>query len=100
MRTETLSFNTANGPGAAYAALPDAPSGKAVIVVQEYWGLNAHIKDIADRYAAEGFVAVAPDLYRGKIAKDSGEASQLMRALSPHYGLATIKQTIHATALA
>jgi len=100
MRSEMLSFNTANGPASAYVALPDGSSGKAVIVVQEYWGLNDHIKDVANRYAAEGFVAIAPDLYRGKIAADSTEASQLMRALSSDDGLDTIKNAIDAAALA
>lgn len=100
MKTEMMSFDTANGPAHAYAALPDNPSGKAVIVIQEYWGLNEHIKDIARRYADEGFVAVAPDLYRGKIAADSGEAARMMQNLSSEEGLDTIKNAIDATALA
>ena len=100
MQTESLSFYTANGPASAYVALPDNSSGKAVIVIQEWWGLNDHIKDIAGRYAGEGFVAIAPDLYRGKIAKDSGEASQMMNALSRDDGLDTIKNAIDASALA
>jgi len=96
MGTETLSFDTANGPSSAYVAMPDGGSKKAVLVVQEYWGLVDHIKDIANRYADEGFVAIAPDLYRGKIAKDSSEASALMRALSVDDGLDTIKSAIDA----
>ncbi len=100
MRNEMLSFDTANGPTSAYTALPDAESGKAVIVIQEWWGLNDHIKDIANRYADEGFVAVAPDLYRGRIAKDSTEASQMMNALASEDGLDTIKNAIDAAALA
>ncbi|MEP6787537.1 MAG: dienelactone hydrolase family protein [Acidobacteriota bacterium] len=100
MQTETLSFATANGPSSAYVALPDAPSGKAVLVIQEWWGLNDHIKDIARRYAAEGFVAIAPDLYRGKVAKESGEASAMMNALELDDGLDTIKNAIEAGALA
>ena len=100
MRNEMLSFDTANGQAGAYAALPDGSSGKAVIVIQEYWGLNDHIKDIANRYAAEGFVAVAPDLYRGKIAADSTEALQMMHSLTSEDGLDTIKNAIDAAALA
>ena len=100
MRTETLSFNTANGPTNAYAAIPVGAVDKAVIVIHEWWGLNDHIKDIARRYADEGFVAVAPDLYRGKIAADSNEAAQMMHALAPEDGLDTIKNAIDAASLA
>jgi carboxymethylenebutenolidase len=94
-----LSFGTANGPSSAYVALPDAESSRAVLVVQEWWGLNEHIKDIANRYANEGFIAVAPDLYRGRIAKDSSEASEMMHALQIEDGIDTIKNTIEAAAL-
>ena len=99
MTTETLSFNTAGGPTTAFVALPDTPGEKAVIVIQEWWGLNDHIKDIASRYAAEGFTAIAPDLYRGRIAKDPQEASQMMHALSIEDGVDTIKNTIDAAGI-
>ncbi len=98
--SETLSFETANGPTTAYVAGSDVDSGKGVIVMQEWWGLNDHIKDIADRYAAEGFVAIAPDLYRGKIAADPDEASKMMNALAVDDGLDTIKNAIEAASLA
>ena len=100
MRNEMLSFDTANGQTSAYVALPDGSDGKAVIVIQEYWGLNDHIKDIANRYAGEGFTAIAPDLYRGRIAADSSEASQMMHSLTSSDGLDTIKNAIDAAALA
>lgn len=98
--TETLSFETANGPTTAYVAGADLNNGKAVIVIQEWWGLNDHIKDIADRYAAEGFIAIAPDLYRGKVAADPDEASKMMNALAIEDGLDTIKNAIDAASLA
>jgi carboxymethylenebutenolidase len=100
MQNEMLSFDTANGPSSAYVALPEESNGKAVIVIQEWWGMNDHIKDIADRYAAEGFTAVAPDLYRGKIAADSTEASKMMHDLTNEDGLDTIKNAIDAASLA
>ena len=100
MRTEMLSFDTANGPTSAYTAIPEIPNGKAVIVIQGWWGLNGHIKDIANRYATEGFIAVAPDMYRGRIAKDSSEASQMMHDLTNANGLDTIKNAIDAASLA
>ena len=57
--------------------------GPGVVVIQEWWGLDDHIKDIADRFAREGFVALAPDLYHGKVAKKSepDEAGKLLMAL-------------------
>jgi len=100
MRNETLSFDTAKGPTSAYVALPDASKDKAVFVIQEWWGLNDHIKDVANRYAAEGFIAIAPDLYRGKIAADSTEASKMMHDLTNEDGLDTIKNAIDGAALA
>jgi carboxymethylenebutenolidase len=90
MRTETLSYSTANGDSSAFAAMPDADATKAVLVIQEWWGVNDHIKDIAGRYANEGFIAIAPDLYRGTIAKTSDEASKLMHDLKLEDGLDTI----------
>lgn len=96
MKTETLQFNTANGMSTAYVAAPDSAdeTTKAVVVIQEWWGLNDHIKDIANRYAAEGFIAIAPDLYRGKIAKDSTEASKMMNGLDIDDGLNTIESAM------
>jgi carboxymethylenebutenolidase len=99
MHNEMVSFNTANGRSSAYVALPDGGGRKAVIVVHEWWGLVDHIKDIAGRYAGEGFVAIAPDLYRGRAAKDSDEASQLMHELAMENGLDTIRNAIDAIAL-
>lgn len=97
MKTETLQFETANGASSAYVAMPDnADTTKAVILVQEWWGLNDHIKDIADRYAEEGFTAIAPDLYRGKLAANPQEASQLMHDLQIEDGLDTIKNAMDA----
>lgn len=98
MKTETLSFDTAGGATTAYATAPDEVGEqiKAVILIQEWWGLNDHVKDIAGRYAGEGFVCIAPDLYRGKLAADSGEASQMMRDLAIEDGLDTIKNAIDA----
>lgn len=96
MKIETLNFNTANGETTAYVAAPDEANGKAVILIQEWWGLNEHIKDIARRYAEEGFTAIAPDLYRGKLAKNPQEAGEMMQALSLEDGLDTIKNAIEA----
>lgn len=96
MSERTLSFSTANGDTTAYVVTPENDRKKAVIVIQEWWGLNAHIKDIANRYAAEGFIGIAPDLYRGKIATNSDDASKMMHDLSTEDGIDTIKNAIAA----
>lgn len=96
MNSETLSFDTGSGPSTAYAAIPDAGNGKAVVVIHEWWGLNDHVKDIVNRYAAEGFIAIAPDLYRGTIASNAEDASKLMHALQIVDGLDTIRKAMTA----
>lgn len=96
MREKFLNFETTGGQTNAYLTMPDEGSDRAVILIQEWWGLNDHIKDIAGRYADEGFVAIAPDLYRGRLARDPNEASQFMAALSIEDGLDTIKSAIDA----
>jgi len=59
----------------------------AIIVIQEWWGLNPHIEDITRRFAREGFIAVAPDLYDGVVTKDPKEAGNLMSSLKTEKGL-------------
>jgi len=72
----------ANGRTAAgYLSLPEQP-GPGIVVVQEWWGLVGHIKDLADRFAAEGFVALAPDLYNGEVTKSPDEAGKMLMALN------------------
>ncbi len=90
MKNETINFSTLNGDSSAYVAIPDNSNGKAVILIHEWWGLNDHIKDIAGRYAAEGFTAIAPDLYRGVIATNPDDASRMMHELGIGDGLDTI----------
>ena len=64
-----------------YLSLPARGSGPGVIVLQEWWGLVDHIREVCDRLAREGFVALAPDLYRGESATDPGAAGRLMMEL-------------------
>ena len=72
---------TANGhTTAAYLARLRQP-GPPIVVIQEWWGLVPHIEHIADRFAAEGFVALAPDLYHGEKATSPDHAGKLMMAL-------------------
>ncbi|MCI0416667.1 dienelactone hydrolase family protein [bacterium] len=72
------------GNGQSYTGyLSPAPNGgSGVIVVQEWWGLVDHVKDVADRFAAAGFIALAPDFFHGKTAKSPDEAGKLFMALN------------------
>lgn len=72
--------NSHQTPG--YLAKPEGNGPfPAVVAIQEWWGLVGHIKDVADRFAAEGFVTLAPDLYHGQIAEEPNEARKLAMAL-------------------
>jgi carboxymethylenebutenolidase len=62
----------------AYVSVPPRGSGPGVVVIQEWWGLVPHIRNLADRFAAEGFVAIAPDLYRGEKTTEPDEAGKLL----------------------
>jgi carboxymethylenebutenolidase len=97
MKAETLDLSTSLGATTAYVDRPKADSTAAVILIQEWWGINQHIRDIASRYADEGYVCVAPDLYRGRVAQDAEEASALMHALAIEDGTETIKHAIAET---
>jgi len=64
------------------AYTPGQQAQPVVIVIQEWWGLNEHIKDVARRFAEEGYVALAPDLYHGQVATEPDEARKLAMELS------------------
>ena len=73
---EMVEFTSNGGTCPGYLATPDGGSGPGVLVIQEWWGLVPHIKDVCDRFAGEGFVALAPDLYRGQsTTSPTGRAS-------------------------
>jgi carboxymethylenebutenolidase len=77
---ENVNFKANGGAADGYLARP-AQGGPGVVVIQEWWGLNDHIKKVADRYAREGFLALAPDLYHGTTTKSPDEAGKLLMAL-------------------
>lgn len=64
-----------------YLAVPESGRGPAVVVIQEWWGLVPHIEDLVERFAKEGFLAIAPDLYHGKTTKSPDEAGKLLMEL-------------------
>ena len=78
---EMVQFPFSSGNTSGYLAIPQSGKGPGVVVIQEWWGLVDHIKDVCDRFAAEGFVALAPDLFDGKTTKSPDEAGKLMMAL-------------------
>jgi carboxymethylenebutenolidase len=73
-----IPVNGRTTPG--YLALPAKP-GPGVVVIQEWWGLVPHIERVADRFAASGFVTLAPDLYHGATAKSPDQAGKMMMAM-------------------
>jgi len=85
MTTTNVTFEATNGGDVNGLVFEPGGSGKApaVVLVQEWWGVNQHIRTLAERLAAEGFLVVAPDLYHGTIATDEGDAAALMNALDP-----------------
>jgi carboxymethylenebutenolidase len=78
---QNTTFASNGGQAHGYLALPASGSGPGVIVIQEWWGLTDYIVGVADRLAAEGFVALAPDLFGGRTTHDSDEAGKLMSQL-------------------
>jgi carboxymethylenebutenolidase len=82
----------------AFVVEPAADGTRAaVIVVQEWWGLNDHIRDVARRFAREGYFAIAPDLYSRqghKVATEPNQAADLMGALKKEDGIEDLQTTI------
>ncbi len=77
-----VEFQADGGTAPGYLATPEAGSGPATIVLQEWWGLDDSIRRMCDRFAADGFFALAPDLYRGETTEQPDEAQQKMMAMS------------------
>ena len=96
MHIESLNLVTVQGATTAYVARPHSEASAAVILIHEWWGINDHIRDLAGRYASEGYLCLAPDLYRGRVAADPAEAGALMQALATEDGMETIRKAIDA----
>lgn len=85
MNGTMVEFRANAGTAAGYLSLPLSGRGPGVLVLSEWWGLVDHIKQLADRFAAAGFVAFAPDLYGGEQATTPDDAQRLLMALDmPH----------------
>ena len=82
---ETVEFRSNGNLASGYLVKPAGGSGPGVLVIQEWWGLDSGIKEMADRLGAAGFVALAPDLYHGELAAhdEMDKAAHLMQNLPP-----------------
>lgn len=89
---DNIHFPSATGASVAAALALPAGNGPApaVVVMHEWWGLNGHIRSLLDRLAAEGFIALAPDLYKGFIARNDKEAHAKMTELKWSEALAEV----------
>jgi carboxymethylenebutenolidase len=82
---EMVSFASNGNDASGYLSLPAGGTGPGVIVVQEWWGLDSGTKEMTDRLAEAGFVALAPDLYHGELAghTEMDRAAELMNQMPP-----------------
>ncbi|MCP9446613.1 MAG: dienelactone hydrolase family protein [Nitrospira sp.] len=98
IRETMVQYPSGNVTMKAFVAAPTTKERRpAIIVIQEWWGLTDHIKDIARRYAAERYVAIAPDLYSRlgyALTTDPGEAGKLMNSLKQEDGLKDLNATV------
>lgn len=91
MAGEMITWTTNGEQVPGYLSVPESTPAPGVVVIQEFWGLEPHIKDVADRFAAEGFVALAPDLYHGVVVDEPDEARKLAMELEHDRAVAEIE---------
>jgi carboxymethylenebutenolidase len=95
-----IEYQANGGKARGYLARPEGKgNGKGVIVIQEWWGLMPHIQDVAERFAKEGYLALAPDLWDGKKTTSPDEAGRMLMALNiddAHQKLAGAVAALHA----
>jgi carboxymethylenebutenolidase len=95
IKTSDITFGSNGEAGMGYLAQPDdGAAHPGVIVIQEWWGLDGHIRDIADRFAGEGFVALAPDMYHGKVATEPDEARKLVMSMNRERAIADLQGAV------
>jgi carboxymethylenebutenolidase len=95
LETSMVKFKAGTDEASGYLAKPkgDGPF-KAVIVIQEWWGVDDHIKNVAERFAKLGYAALAPDLYRGEVAKEPSDAQRLNMKVQQPQALADIQGAV------
>jgi carboxymethylenebutenolidase len=93
---EMIEFPSNGQTTPAYLAMPnDDGKHPALVVIQEWWGLVPHIKGVAERFAREGFIALAPDLYHGQVAEEPDEARKLAMGLDRDRAVSEIVAAVH-----
>ena len=93
--TSRVHLGSPDGGADAFAASPPGQgSAPGVVVVIEWWGLNSQIRDVARRLARQGYVAIVPDLYHGKVTDDPEQAHVLLRGLEPKTALADLDSAV------
>src|SRR5258705_14000691 len=78
---QNVTFASNGHEAHGYLATPASGEGPGLVLIQEWWGLDDHMAELADRLAAEGFVTLAPDLYGGRVAHDTDDAGRFMSEL-------------------
>jgi carboxymethylenebutenolidase len=92
---EMVSYPSNGDTCDGYLALPSSGSGPGVIVIQEWWGLVDHVRDLTDRFAEAGFVALAPDFFHGAKTDEPDEAQRLLMGLAMDRAAKDIQGTAH-----
>lgn len=96
VQTEMVQFRGNGDLVPGYLARPEGEGPfPGIVVIQEWWGLNDHIKDVTRRVAAEGFVAISPDLYRGQVADEPDDARKLAMELDRPHAIKDIQGAVN-----
>jgi carboxymethylenebutenolidase len=96
MREQNVEFKVNGQPGAGYLVRPDSEApARGVVVIQEWWGVDAHVKDVTTRFAKQGYAALAPDLYHGRTIPVS-EPDEAQKALMQLDFQRAIKEVVGA----
>src|SRR5579872_2936594 len=91
----TISYHSDGSTVDGYLARPsDGAAHPGVILIQEWWGIDSHIKDLAERLARQGYIVLAPDLYHGQVANEPDEAGKAMMALNKDNAVTEIRHGI------
>jgi carboxymethylenebutenolidase len=95
IKTMDITIKAGDEEFKAFVAVPEGKGPfPGIVVIQEWWGLNDWIKENAKRFAGKGFVAIAPDLYHGKVTDDPKEAAQLIKGLPKDRAIRDLKATV------